>query len=478
MYVLIVAVLTALCAIFAVLGYLQGPKLASATVDPAAVVAQSGQQLRLFVNQAIAQVSPASVLVTPDVAHTVTTQGDLIAVQFAAPLAYNTSYSVEVRGVTSLYAPQSATLSYRFTTESPVLYYLQRGPTQDSIERTALAGNSRSVVYSAVGIQDFVVADGALAVTTEAADHTSSLDLVSLTDGTVEHVTLPEAGVIQKLEASSTGSQIGFTFTSAGDSITPTYSDTLMTVDVDAGRSPAPVLGLAGAPLRVLGWGFRPGTSSLIALTRDRSLFLVDPSAAGSAGPTPSPTPSPTAGSTAGSTAGATAGVASGSISPLGQATELAAISHDGTVVTVSDPSGSTALDIDTGVSHRLVPSPVAGDPRQPNLGVAEALTATTRVEQLALIAPGGTRFSSVLAVDDGSSSRIVYETPGDLGSIEGFSVSPNGQYVAIEVVPDVSKAQSDGYYWNARATSTETVIVDLATGAVVRSVEGFSLRW
>jgi hypothetical protein len=120
----------------------------------------------------------------------------------------------------------------------------------------------------------------------------------------------------------------------------------------------------------------------------------------------------------------------------------------------------------------------VTGDPRQAYLGVAEALSATTRLEQLALIAPGGTRFSSVLAVDDGTSSRLVYETPGDLGSIEGFSVSPNGQYVAVEVVPDVSQAQSDGYFLNAKAMSTETVIVDLATGAVVRSVEGFALRW
>jgi hypothetical protein len=449
-FALVVVVLVALVAVFAVLSYLQGPKLASATVDTAAVVAQPGQQLRLFANQSIAQVTASNVVVSPTVAHSVTTQGSLIAVQFDAPLAYDTTYRVEVRGVTSLYAPQSSTLTFRFTTASPALYYLQRGQPHDSIVRAGLTGNSRDIVYSATGIQDFVVADGVLAVCTESADHTSSLDLVSLTDGTVEHAALPEAGVIGKLDASPSGSLVGFTFTSAGDSITPTYSDTLLTVDVNAGPAVTPVLGLAGAPLRVLGWGFRPGGSSLLALTRDRSLFLVDPGVAGAAA----------------------------SVLPLGQATELGPISRDGSIVTLSDPAGSTALTIDTGASVRLTPSAVTGDPRQAYLGVAEALSATTRLEQLALIAPGGTRFSSVLAVDDGTSSRVVYATPGDLGSIESFSVSPNGQYVAVEVVPDVSQAQSDGYFLNAKAMSTETVIVDIATGAVVRSVEGFALRW
>lgn len=80
--------------------------------------------------------------------------------------------------------------------------------------------------------------------------------------------------------------------------------------------------------------------------------------------------------------------------------------------------------------------------------------------------------------MDDGATSTVIYRTPNDVGSIERFSVSPNGQFVAIDVVPDTSQSVSDGYFYDARSMSTETVFVDIATGAVVKRVGGFSLAW
>ena len=68
---LTVGILVALCAVFLTLGYLQGPKLSSAQVDPRGVVEQSGQQVRLFANQAVAQVAPSQVTVAPAVDFTV-----------------------------------------------------------------------------------------------------------------------------------------------------------------------------------------------------------------------------------------------------------------------------------------------------------------------------------------------------------------------------------------------------------------------
>ena len=63
------------------LGYVQGPKLSSAQVDPVSLVVQSDQQLRLFTNQAVAQVEPDQVTITPPALFDVTTQGSVIAVQ-------------------------------------------------------------------------------------------------------------------------------------------------------------------------------------------------------------------------------------------------------------------------------------------------------------------------------------------------------------------------------------------------------------
>lgn len=439
--------LALLCALFLTLGYLQGPKLSSARIDTAAAIAQPGQQLRLFANQQVAQVEDSQVVVTPDVAHSVTTRGSVVSVQFGAQLAYDTTYSVRVRNVTSIYEAQPGTLEYSFTTGSPTLYYLDRGTPDDSIVRTGLEGTERTVVYSAPRIQDFVVASGVLAVATLDDARRSTLSLVSLGDGAVEQVTLPEAGVVQKLGSASSGTVIAFTFTSAGDSISPAYSATLMTIDLAGKHSAQPVAGLDGKPIRVLGWEFMPSGSSLLALTLQRTLLRVDP-------------------------------LTAGSIVPLGQFNELGPVSQDGTVVTMIDAFGTAALTIADGSQARVNPSPLAGDSSTVYLGPVEILGRGSRVEKLVIAAPSGKRFASAIAVDDGASSRVIYRTPGDTGSIESFSVSPNGQYVAIDVVPDVSTAVSDGYYYDARATSTETVIVEIATGRLVRSVEGFSLAW
>lgn len=443
----VVVSLAVLCGVFFTLGYLQGPKLSSAQVDARAVIDKPGQQLRLFANQPVAQLKAAQVVVTPDAAHTVTTKGDLIAVQFAARLHYGTRYQVRIDGVTSIYQTQSSTISYAFTTASPDLYYLQRGQPNDDIVRTTLAGTDRTVVYSAPRIQDFVRTVGALAVATLAADNTSSLALVSLTDGAVEQVRLPEAGVVQKLGASSTGTMIGFTFTSAGGSITPTYSSTLMFLDLQGARAVAPVTGLDGKPLRALGWELMPDGAGLLALSRERSLFLIDPRTAGA-------------------------------VTPLGQFNDLGLVSGDGAVVTVNDPFGTAALTIADGNQVRLAASSVGNDHSPTYLGLAEPLPTGGRIEKLVIAQPGGKRFSSVLAFDDGTTSTVLYRTPNDAGSIESFSVSPNGQYVAIDTVPDTSKAVTDGYFYDARFTGTETVFVEIATGKVVKSLEGFSLNW
>ena len=91
---------------------------------------------------------------------------------------------------------------------------------------------------------------------------------------------------------------------------------------------------------------------------------------------------------------------------------------------------------------------------------------------------PGGRLYANLIAFDDGSSSRILYRTPNDAGSIGSFVVSPNGQYLAVEVVPNVSTGTSDGYFYNAKDITTKTDIIDVATGTTVRSVVGFGIQW
>ena len=440
-----VATLAVLCIVFLGLGYLQGPKLASAQVDVDAVTSQSGQQLRLFANQAVAHVDEKQVSVTPAVPFSVSTTGDVIAVQFDQRLDYATNYTVSVAGVTSVYLAQPATVDYSFTTGTPDLFYLDRGEPDDAIVSTGISGAARQVIYSARHIQDFAVLATTFAVVTLADDHTSSLSLVSRAGDVTEPLLLPDTGSIRDLDAAASGSLFGFTLTSAAAGLGQLNASTLYTYDITTGRRTVePVLGLDGRPMNVLGWQFVPGTNTIIALNIDRSLILVDP--------------------------------ATKTVTPLGQYQELDKVSPDGSVVTVTDSNGAASYDLATGTETRLTASPLQG--AQGFLGATQVLANGDRVEKVVIPDATGTRFSSLLVYDDGTSSRVLYQTPNGLGSINDFSVSPNGQYVAIETVPDAASSVSDGYYYDARATSVTTVIVALDSGAQTRSVEGFALQW
>jgi hypothetical protein len=440
---LTVAALVLLCAVFLTLGYLQGPKLSSAQVDTRGVVEQSGQQLRLFANQPVAQITPDQVTITPATRFSVSTEGDLIAVQFDSRLDYATDYRVTVEGVTSVYLAQPASLSFEFTTDSPTLYYLDRGETTDDIVTTGLSGSDRTVVYSATRIQDFAVLDDFLAVVTLGDDNTSTLTFVNTDTSVVEPVRLPDIGSISGLDASAAGNTVGFALTSAAGGVGQKNNSTLYTIDLAAGRTVTPVVGISGDPVDVLGWQFLPGSASLLALTFDRDLLLVD---------------------------------AVGAVSPLGRFMGLDKVSPDGLSVTMTDSLGEVSLSLETGDIVRLEPSDIEGN--RAFLGATAVLPSGDRVQKVVVPDPTGRRFTSLLVYDDGASARILYQTPGGAGSISDFTVSPNGQYVAVETVPDAAASVSDGYYFDARPTSVTTVIVDVETGAQTRSVEGFALHW
>lgn len=438
---------------FAGLNYLQGPKLSSGSVDAGRVVAQGGQQLRLFANQSIRTVAKKHVSVHPAVPFTVSTSGAVIAVQFTDRLRYGTKYSVRVSDVANAFQPRVSTFDYTFTTASAEIYYLDRADPatgagqDDSIIRTGLSGSERTVVYSAHRIQQFVVFAQAIAVTTLGDDATSSLSLVGLSSKLVEQIPLPGPGAIDDLRGESNAGLLGFVFTSAGPAVAREFNSVLMRIDLSGTHTVAPVPDLAGAPLKALGWGFLGGSTSIIAQGEDQTVLLID--ASKSAPPV-----------------------------PLGQYTELGRSSPDGKTIVVSDVFGKIAYSLADGTKTRIPSLPIAG---ASTYGGDVVLLGKdmARVQQVAVFdsATGG-KFQSYLVYESGTTARILYQTKDDAGSIEGFSISPNGQFVAINVIPDYANSVSDGYPVDAQSTTIRTVFIDIASGAVVRSVEGSEESW
>lgn len=437
----LVVVLALLCAGFAALGYLQGPKLSSAQIDTDLVTERAGQQLRLFANQPLAEVDAGDVSVTPDAPFTVTTSGAVVALQFEAPLAYGAHYEVEVGGVTSQVEDQASTLRYSFTTGSPPIYYLDRGEKTDEIVRTAPTGNERTVVYSAPGIEQFALLGTAAVVTTDAGDGTSALSLVSFDDGGVEPITLPAPGVIDSLDSSDDGVTVAFTLTTADGA----YADSLMKLNLEQGRDILPVPALDGSPLTARSWFFVPGGVTLAAQDEsDAQVVLVDTS--------------------------------TDAVTPLGTFTSLDSISTDGTRLGVTNPFGPVSLSISDLTETEFAPSPIDGVTPYP--GDFQLMRGTALVQHVVVADYDANSFENLFVYDDGRRSRELFHTIDNAGSIGRISVSPNDQYAAVEVVPNVASSVDDGRTVDPRSTDVTTVFVDIATGSVVKSVAGFDIHW
>jgi hypothetical protein len=440
----VVVVLAVLCAGFGVIAALQGPRLSSTQVDELAVVERSGQQLRMFANQAVAQIDDSQVTVEPQAPFSVLVEGDVIAVTFGAALRYATTYTVTVDGVTSPYVANRSSLTTSFTTGSPDLWVLDRGSPDDVIVRSTLAGD-RQVVFTGHGIQSFAVLKDALAVAAFGPGLVSTLTIASLDGLYQEELRIPPESGLRGLAIDPGRTVLGFQVTSlagAGQgaaSSGPEFGpDTLFTVDLEAGRSVLPVTGLDGAPLRVLRWEFVPG-GGILALDVEGMLTFVG---------------------------------ADGVAAPLGRFGELGALSADGTEVVVSEAGDAIVLTLADGARQPLeLETP---DGRTPLLGSARLL-ADGSVVALAVRAASSVVTSSLLVVD-GSDTREAFSITG--GLIVNFTVSPNGQLAALAVVPDVSASQSDGYGAEAMSTSVVTVVVDLANGEEVTRMDGFALQW
>ncbi len=437
-------------AIFLLLGSLQGPKLSSAVVDPARVVAQPGQQLRLFANQPLGAVVAEQVTVTPTAEVTVSVEGELLIIQFEQRLRSATDYLVEVRDVAATSRDATADFAHRFTTPGASIVVLDRGETLDEVLRAPLDGTGRGeVVHAAPGIQHIAPVENVIVVARDAPGGTSVLESVS-TDGGVQQLPLPTGVRVDRLVVPPTGTLLGLVVStvpsadSGGDA--PAFDRALAVVDLAGAGLVEIVTGLDGAPITTQTAEFLPNGASLIVHAFDQSLLRVDlgePIVA----------------------------------LPVGQMPEMYALSTDGTRVTGADAFGGIMLDLATAVESRLDPSLVEGELA---FGGEAIVTRTElRVQKVAVADAVSGAVRVLLVADDGSGvSRVLLRTIDDRGSIGDFVISPNDQYVAVEVTPSVADAVPDGRFVNGRPTSVTTIIIDIESGAVVRTLEGFAPHW
>jgi hypothetical protein len=431
----------------ALAGYtLQGPRLREASVDVVRAVNQPQTLLRLEADRPLDQEANFRVEIVPDIPHQVRVDGTSLAIVFDRALRYGTTYDVTVSGVKEAGGFAQSTWRHEFVTPVANLWYLDRdsGGGMDKILRVSTGAEPPQVLYEAPGIALFTPIGSAIVVVTEDRRGTTGLQLVEPVTRRAETILLPRDADIVDLFAPASGTRVFFTLRSRGNDTT--YDRTLFSFDTAASRTPTVVTDLSGTPMRATKAFAVPGDDRLIVWVDDVSVQQVN--------------------------------MTSGLVLPImSEAQELWGVSTDGRSIVAVDVAGTVAVAIDDLSEQRLPVGPIGG--RQAFEGDTYLTGSGFSVAKLAVANQAGTEFISLLAtVDPDGSVAILYRTPGDEGSIGRFRVSPNDQYVAVEVVPNLSTQVSDGRQVAPRDISITTVVIDINRGLVVRSVEGFWPVW
>lgn len=431
----------------------QGPRLSSAEINTRAVVARAEQRLVLTANQPLADVEPSQVRVSPSTRiDDVSVDGPTLTIRFADILDYDTDYAVSVADVSGAFTTAVGTLRHGFSTPSVDVFTLLRDTADaggqdspDRIFRNSPTGAQSAEVFQAPRIQEYVVSDTVLVAATRTEDGGSSLVLTSLTDGGSATVPTPVGGPLHDLRLSE--QLLGFRLGEEVDPVTSAHVAPLFLLDLtDPSGVPIEATGLDGAPLSVRDFVFVPGSMALVVQAADDQLYLLDPI---------SGTP-PT---------------------PLGQHAELRGFVPGTTDLVVADPQSGSVIDLADGSVAPLDLPAADADPAT-TAGKLVVLGEDRYVQQFDRVdyALARTTIGSELLLVDPSGTERIFRPTTETSRIRDFCVSPNGQLLAIEVVP--LDGVTDGYDLLPAYSDMTTYFVDLSTGTTTRSVSGFLPSW
>jgi hypothetical protein len=417
---------------------LQGPRLLDAQINPGTAVEGAGERLILRVDQTIAEPTADQVTVTPRVPIEPTTDGAALILRFADSLSYATTYEI-VAKVQSGTTGASATLTYSFRTPDGAFYTLERAASNadadapDQIVHHLLGSPEQRVVRSQPRIEQYAVADPAIAVVTSDAAGAAALTVGPL-DGSEPNQTLADNSDISQLRSSGPSGLLGFVLTPLNDTDLGGGGQ-LHFYDPVAGKL-IKVSGFDGKPLEPLDWAFVPGTTSIVAQTADNSFYLIDP-------------------------------FNGRQTQPLGGHSRMYGFVPGSTTLIVDDSGDYKAIDLATGNTSTV-----------PALDLPEA----AGLQQLLPL--GGDRgyigwmatqdgAASVVVINDGNARQIYAEEPDATGGIQNICLSPNGQYLAVAKLPRDTATNPD-----SSGFANKTEFVDTATGRTDHDVAGSQVNW
>ncbi|QGU27961.1 Ig-like domain-containing protein [Microbacterium oryzae] len=424
----------------------QGPRVTSVEVDPDAAVEASGTRLVLTADQALSEIDPGQVTVSPETPFTIDAVGRMVGVRFTVPLDDATDYTVTIDDAESVGGGPAATLEASFTTPAAEIFLLQRNPDgDDTVFRSGLSGDEAVPVYSAPAIDDFRVSGEHLVVSVRKGD-ASALYVADLDGSDAREMTLPGEGTVTGLQVSTRGELVGYTYTDLALSETEGRASVLFTADLrDPEADPQPLL-VGDEQPSIASWRFVPDASALLFVDFAGDLIVYDPAAA---------EPAPTA---------------------LGTAFAIDAVSRGTYTAFVErlDAAGGVQLDLTTGEETPLV----APDEDLGQLGRVLPVPGGGTLRQYVRF--GGDQLPEAQGaayVDDEGAVTPLFEATGSDGLLQ-TCVSPSGRYAATLVAPDLRTNPYDSESLQPLPGELRTHIVEIATGEEVSVLSGFGISW
>jgi hypothetical protein len=199
------------------------------------------------------------------------------------------------------------------------------------------------------------------------------------------------------------------------------------------------VMGLDGKPLDPQSWAFVPGTRTIVAQTADALFFLIDS--------------------------------VTGSVKPLGGHSRMHGFVN-GTPTLILESDGHYAeFDLTVGKSTDI---PLGDLLRSALVNRLLALPDHGFVSQVVRFEHGALRYS-VVAISDGAFKTIYTPEPTE-SAIDAVCLSPNGQLLALEVVPPGT--DTDGYEVVPGYRNCRVVVIDSSTGSLQGEEAGFGASW
>ncbi|QIG39029.1 hypothetical protein G5T42_05600 [Microbacterium sp. 4R-513] len=427
----------------------QGPRVTDRHVDPAAAVAASGARLIITTTQALAEVDPGQVTVTPATPFAVDTAGRSVGIRFALPLWDDTKYMVKIEGVRGLGGGPDTTITQTFRTGEESFFLLQRGDDEDTIFRSDLSGEKAVPVFRHAHIEDYRATSSHLVVSVR--EDEGSAETMGEMDGTTklivtdldgEHqrtLPLPGDGAVTNLQSADRGDLVGYTFTDADIGADGGRESMLFTTSLkDPDAEPQPVE-VTGADNRVVQWRFVPETDRLLFVGFDGALWLADATGTDAA--------------------------------TLGSALTLDGVSGSTAIVDRAD--GLLAVDLTDG-SERPLATP---DTEYGQLRTVVPVPGGGTVRLYAELDENGIPGASIVVfvADDGTSSVVTRVPVSD--AVIRTCVSPNGRYAATTVAPDIIDNPYDQYLL-PMPERVETHIAEIATGDEVVALSAFDSSW